>query len=105
MAEIDCSFAWWKAGSVWKISLKVTAAHGYGCEWTNHFVWLSDLAAELKAVTPMLGKRFRDAVYLYFCLLTEKEPTAHRTKYKFTFFVMTMWQCTETLQPDIGIYT
>lgn len=56
------------------------------CEWRNHFVWLSDLAAELEAITANAGQEIQrcDAPSAS-ALFTKKEPTAPRRKYQFTF--------------------
>jgi hypothetical protein len=52
------------------------------CERRNHFVWLSDLAAELEAITGMRGRRLRDAMYPLLLLpeesmAPEENPNLH----------------------------
>lgn len=56
------------------------------CEWRNNFVYLSDLVAELKAITANAGQEIqRCHTPSVSALFTKIEPFASRRKYKFTF--------------------
>lgn len=58
------------------------------CEWRNHFVWLlTDLAAELEAVSANVGQKIQKCHAPYaFVLLTKRDLTAPKENVNLHFY-------------------
>ena len=82
MAEINCSFSWWigieKEVEYGRFPQRSRLLRAMECEWRNHFVWLlTDLAAELEAVSANVGQKIQKChAPSAFVLLTKRALTA-----------------------------
>ena len=82
MAEINCSFAWWigieKEVEYGRFPQRSLLLRAMECEWRNHFVWLlTDLAAELEAVSANVGQKIQKChAPSAFVLLNKRALTA-----------------------------
>lgn len=69
------------------------------CEWRNHFVWLlSDLAAELEAVTANVGQNIRRCHAPSALALLTKRTHYTQKKIQTYILVMALWQKLSHLQ-------